>query len=645
MSKLSWNEKSFAQFVTLSDVRISSDNSAISYVMSRADLQGDKYESGLVLKGAMGEEKDYIPSASLPRFSPDGRRLVYISHAADSKGLVVWTYDIRSATTRKLLENEGIVDADWSPDGTKLCVVSGRKMSDPHLHFDDGYPIWYNGRGFLDREYTIVNIYDAESGARLEQIERRMFLMPKLPLFPYFRVALWHRDSLLLNVFNPKSPFRSVDIYSYKDGKEDRVFEDVAFRAVSSNGQYVVLCGKPSKRSGYSEHDFLYVWDGSHLRPLTDRYIYEDVSTSGSEPKFDRRGRLYYASLRRGRITLHSITVGGIERSEIEEDAQITSFDVSSSGRIVLIKDDPTHPPEVYAMDKKLRKLTSYNSALGRELGLRPLHKLNYKGAGGLGIDAWYLKPNVKEGAKAPVILFIHGGPKGMYGYFFQHLHQLLASRGYFVIYANPRGSGGYDEAFANAVNYRYGDDDFGDLMKGLDGLTAKESSADKDRMAVTGISGGGFLTNWAITHTDRFRAAISENGICNWFSEYAYSDIGYWFTRQLIGDDPFEDESYKLRSPLYRSMSVSTPVLFMHSYEDYRCTPDQPIMFHQVLKSLGKESYLAMFKKGDHMHSVLGSPIQRYKRHRLITEFFDSKLVKGEKSFSPSFIANGSEL
>jgi dipeptidyl aminopeptidase/acylaminoacyl peptidase len=636
---LSWNEKSFAQFLTLSDVKISSESSTIAYVLTKADFQADKYETAIVLKQVMGEEKGFISNASMPRFAPDGKRLMYSSSTLGSqKGSAQWLYDIRSGTARKLFEEEGVVDLDWSPDGRKICVVTGRRKSDPHVFYEDGFPVWFNGRGFLDRESTVVSVYDAESGAKLEQIEKRVFLMPRLPLFPYFRVALWHGDSLLLNIFNVENPYRSIDIYSYKDGKEEKLFEGAALRAVCSNGKYVVLSGKPKKTSGYSEHDFLYSWDGSHLEPLTERYVYEDVSTSGAEPKFDRSERLYYASLRRGRISLHSIMIGSEERAEVEEDSQITSFDVSSNGKIALIKENPTHPPEVYTYDGKLKQLTFYNDVVSRKLGLRPLHKLSYAGVDGLKIDAWYLKPDVRKGEKAPVVLFIHGGPKGMYGYFFQHLHQLLASRGYYVLYTNPRGSGGYDEAFATIVNKKYGDDDFSDIIQGVDELIAKEPSANKERIGVTGISGGGFLTNWAITHTDRFKAAISENGICNWLSEYAFSDIGYWFCKDLIGEDPFKDESYKLRSPLYYSQSVITPVLFIHSYEDLRCTLDQGIMFHHVLKSLGKESYIAMFKKGEHMHSVVGSPVHRYKRHRLMLEFLESKLVKDEKRFSPTF-------
>ena len=226
-----------------------------------------------------------------------------------------------------------------------------------------------------------------------------------------------------------------------------------------------------------------------------------------------------------------------------------------------------------------------------------------------------------------------------MYGYSFDFLGQLLANRGYYVLYTNPRGSAGYDEAFATTIIHKYGDDDFKDIMQGVDELLSSERFADRDKLSVTGISGGGFLTNWTITHNAKFKAAISENGICNWFTHYAFSDIGYWFCEDLIGEDPLNNDSdYKLRSPIYHSRSVTTPVLFIHSMEDYRCPPDQGIMFHQVLRNLGKESYIAMFKKGEHGHSRTGSPVQRSKRHKLMLQFLEAKLMRGEKEFVPDF-------
>ncbi|MCK4393008.1 prolyl oligopeptidase family serine peptidase, partial [Candidatus Bipolaricaulota bacterium] len=128
------------------------------------------------------------------------------------------------------------------------------------------------------------------------------------------------------------------------------------------------------------------------------------------------------------------------------------------------------------------------------------------------------------------------------------------------------------------------------------------------------------------------FKAAVSENGISNWFTSYAFSDIGFWFDKELIGENPLIDESYKKRSPIFSAEKVETPVLIIHSLEDYRCPLDQSVMFYHVLKDLGKEAYIAIFKKGPHGHSVIGTLHHRWKRYKLIVNFFVKRLREEEK-------------
>ena len=650
-----WDEKTFADFVAPSEVKISPDGTEIAYVLTKTNLEGDRYEKTLVLRRLHDGGELYVQNASTPRFSFDGSRLVYCLSEGEQDGplkTAVWLHDVRSRTSRKLFEVGGkVFEVDWSPDGRKLSVVTCHRETNDLFHYDDGYPFWFNGRGFLDGERAVVTVYDANGGAPLEEIRQRVFVMPVLSTLPYFRTALWHgNESLLLNAFDVRDPYGLNEVYVRRDGKEQRLLPDdvVSLKAVCSDGKSVVLSGKLKKSFSYLDHNFLYLFDGSRVRDLTGAHSYEDLSILGAEPKLDGQGRLRYLSLRNGRLGLYSLNVGtGEETAEIEEDSMVTSFDVSRDGAVAFVKESPTSPPEVYVKSSpggEVTRVTSYNDGAIEKAGAGPLHHLKFTGVGGLPIEAWYLKPETKgAGGKAPVVLMIHGGPKGMYGYAFNGLGglfgKMLASNGYYVLFPNPRGSAGYDEAFSTVINGRYGDDDFADLMQSVDELLAKEPGADASRLGVTGISGGGFLTNWAITHApDRFKAAISENGICDWTTFFAGSDIGYWFCRELLGDDPFgaDGENYRVRSPLYLSRAVKTPVLFIHSYEDYRCPPDQGIMFHHALKSLGKESYLLMFKKGEHAFSATGSPRQRAERQRIILEFMAAKL-KGESGRTPS--------
>jgi len=259
---------------------------------------------------------------------------------------------------------------------------------------------------------------------------------------------------------------------------------------------------------------------------------------------------------------------------------------------------------------------------------VRRLNYFEYASFDGMKIDAWYLKP---DSSPAPLIVFVHGGPKGAYGRCLYFMGQLLAQEGFYVLYTNPRGSDNYSEEFALAVKERTGLEDFKDIVSGVEELKRKEAITD---IGITGISYGGFMTNWAITQSDMFKAAVSENGISYWLTSYAFSDIGFWFDKSLIGDDPLTNENYRKLSPLFHAKNVKTPLLLIHSLEDYRCPLDQSLMFYHVLKDLGKEVYIAIFKKGAHGHSVQASYSHRLKRYKLIVEFFKQKLLLKSETF-----------
>ncbi|MCE4627875.1 MAG: S9 family peptidase [Desulfurococcales archaeon] len=230
-----------------------------------------------------------------------------------------------------------------------------------------------------------------------------------------------------------------------------------------------------------------------------------------------------------------------------------------------------------------------------------------------------------------PLALFIHGGPKGMYGYGFHYEMQLFASQGFIVAYANPRGSDGYSEEFAD-IRGRYGVDDYKQLMDFLDRVV-EEYPVDRERMMVTGISYGGYMTNHIITMTDRFSAAVSENGIADWISDYWASDVGYWFDPDQIGGTPLDSmENYVRASPAYRADRVKTPVLIIHSMEDYRCFIDQALAMHTSLSVLGKDSTLLVFTRGSHGHSVLASPRQRRKRLEIKLRWVKEKMRLGNQ-------------
>jgi len=167
--------------------------------------------------------------------------------------------------------------------------------------------------------------------------------------------------------------------------------------------------------------------------------------------------------------------------------------------------------------------------------------------------------------------------------------------------------------------------------MEALDYIERGFDFIDSERIGVTGLSYGGFMTNWIVTHTDRFKAAVSQNWISSWLSFFGTSDIGFYFGPDQIGGDPWSNpEDYREKSPLTYAFKVSTPIMFIHSLNDYRCWIDQSIIFYTALKYLGKKTRFAFFMEGSHVFRSIGKPSLRMKRLNLILEWFRNHLKDG---------------
>jgi acylaminoacyl-peptidase len=199
----------------------------------------------------------------------------------------------------------------------------------------------------------------------------------------------------------------------------------------------------------------------------------------------------------------------------------------------------------------------------------------------------------------------------------------LLASRGYAVVYTNPRGSDGYSEEFAD-IRCRYGERDFQDLMEAVE-YAAARFPLDRERAAVAGGSYGGFMTNWVIVHTDRFRAAVTQRSICDWVSMYGTTDIGWYFVEDQICCTPWRNwERCVEKSPLYLADRLKTPTLIIHSIEDYRTWLDQGVLFFTALKLHGVETKLVLFPEESHELTRKGKPRHRVENFNEMLNWLD---------------------
>jgi len=238
---------------------------------------------------------------------------------------------------------------------------------------------------------------------------------------------------------------------------------------------------------------------------------------------------------------------------------------------------------------------------------------------GGPEIDGWIMQPiGFAEGQRYPTILEIHGGPMAMYADAFFFEFQLLAAQGFGVVFSNPRGSQGYDEAHCMAIAKEWGNLDYKDLMAVLDTAIAENPWIDTERLGVTGGSYGGFMTNWIVGHTDRFKAAVTGRSICDWRMMVGTGDFGSYWIRKFDGVAPWVDDThYKQQSPITYVGNVKTPILIEHQEGDLRCPIDQGMMWYTAIKYLNKAPVRFVTYPGEfHGMSRNGKPWNRI--HRL---------------------------
>jgi len=313
-------------------------------------------------------------------------------------------------------------------------------------------------------------------------------------------------------------------------------------------------------------------------------------------------------------------------------DQAVLDFSVSpDASTIVALLSSPVMIGDLFAVagDGSQTRIADFNRKLWSQLNLTAPEEINYSSFDGKRIQGWIQRPpDFDPQKKYPLILNIHGGPHAAYGWVFDHEFQWMAAKGYIVLYVNPRGSTSYGQEFGNIIQYHYPGDDYRDLMAGVDELL-KRGYVDPKKLGVTGGSGGGVLTNWTITHTDRFAAAVSQRDISNWASWWYTADFTL-FQPNWFKAPPFEDsQDYSNRSAITFVKNIHTPVLFVLGESDYRTPQDSGgEQLFRALKYMRRPTAMVVFPRETHELSRSGEPWHRIERLEHIVNWFDKWMM-----------------
>ena len=349
-------------------------------------------------------------------------------------------------------------------------------------------------------------------------------------------------------------------------------------------------------------------------------------SITGVEPQWmDEESFLVSASVE-GKIVLYRLFLDGRNEVLFDKEVHITGAKIISEKELVITYSTTTLPSALAKLDLTTGEITNLynpNEAYLAEHIVTTPERFTYKGYDNWDIHGWYMPP-VEKKDKHAAILYVHGGPQVAYGESFFHEMQALAAKGYGVIMINPRGSNTYGQNFVKSILGDYGNHDFDDLMMGVDYILETHPEVDADQLYVSGGSYGGFMTNWIVTHTDRFRAAVTQRSISNWISFYGTSDIGPFFVEKQLLDDIHNPKRLWEMSPVAHAKNAKTPLLVLHGQSDLRCPQEQGEQMYMAMRKNNVPTKMILFPQSSHGLSRQGLPNLRQERLKAITDWFE---------------------
>lgn len=614
----------------VADPQIRPDGRAVAYVRCGYDIMTDRPRRSIWLVDTeTGTQTPLVTgsgSSHSPRWSPDGKRLAYVSSAEGGRSqlFVRWMQNEQSARITDLVDTPE--DLQWSPDGRSIAFImmtpderatlgaappkpEGASWADPLTVITD---VKYraDGEGYLRPGYTHAFVVSADGGfprqltfgAYNEEGPISWTADGKSILLSGNRTPGWQREPVDSEVYEVSVAEPAVKQITH------RVGPDRAPR-VSPDGRKIAYLGFDDKLLGY-QNVRLYVMDldGGNSHSVSD-----SLDRSIDDAQWAADGRSLYiqytdkAVTRVARVTLDGRlqqVADGLAGSQLDRPYTGGAFTVASNGAVAFTVGSSDHPPDLaVARAGRVTRLTRLNDDLFATRRLGKVEHLEVASSfDQQPVDAWLVRPpDYDPGRKYPLILEIHGGPYASYGPVFSTDDQLYAAAGFEVLFTNPRGSTSYGEKFANFILHDYPSHDYDDLMSAVDAALAG-GSVNPDQLFVTGGSGGGVLTAWIVGRTHRFRAAATQKPVINWASFTLTTDIATYVPKYWFGKLPWEDpEAYWKHSPLSLVGNVTTPTLVVVGGEDYRTPVSDSEQYYEALQLRGVPTALVKVPGASH--------------------------------------------
>ena len=528
---------------------------------------------------------------------------------------------------------KGTINKDY-PDYYKL-KGKDKKKADKEIKDNKDYeiltesPFWFNGAGFIQSYRNSLFLYN-EKKKQLERITQ-----------PSFNVdSFIYKDGL---VYISGGEFETLrnnfdGIYTYdlkKKEFKELIGMNQSIHIMELVGEDIIVFGSTYERYGMSENPFIYKLVNNKLEVINEadeslgHGILNDIEFGRKRHVKADDKYLYFCANDGYNTHLKRVNNKGKIELVNKDSGSVTDFDVLD-GKVIITGLFDMNLENLYLLEKGKKKLIKeFDQKYTKEHYIaKPNYiKTTYKGED---IDGWVMYPFDFDKSKMyPGILDIHGGPKCAYGEVYFHEMQVWASKGYFVFYCNPHGSDGKGNEFAD-LRMRLGEIDYENIMAFVDNVLDNYPNIDREKLGCTGGSYGGFMSNWILGHTDRFKAIATQRSISNWISQYGVSDIPPSMDDWTNDVNPYSEKGFEnqwRQSPLKYVINAKTPTLFIHSDEDHRCPISDGYQLYTALVFLGVPARMVVFHGENHELSRSGKPPHRVKRLEEITNWFEKYL------------------